>query len=107
MHDLRRFIFFANEGEIRRAQHEDQTVQALCLNLVTNAVITWNTVYMTKVLDVLRADGIPARDEDLAHLAPTLRAHINPYGKYSFDVEGGLARTGFRPLREPALSVSA
>jgi TnpA family transposase len=40
LHDLRRFLFFANQGEMRRAQHEDQTVQALCLNVVTNAVIT-------------------------------------------------------------------
>jgi TnpA family transposase len=44
LHYLWRFIFFANEGEIRRSQFDDQTVQALCLNLVTNAVITWNTV---------------------------------------------------------------
>jgi TnpA family transposase len=107
LHDLRRFILFANEGEIRRAHHEDQAVQALCLNLVTNAVITWNTVYMTQALDALRADDIFARDEDLAHLAPTLRAHINPYGKYSFDVDAGLARTGLRLLREPAVTASA
>jgi TnpA family transposase len=107
LHDLRRFLFFANEGEIRRAQHDDPTVQALCLNLVTNAVITWNTGYMTKMLDALRANGVPVSDDDLAHLAPTLRAHINSYGKYSFDVDAGLARTGFRPLRDPAASASA
>jgi hypothetical protein len=77
-----------------------------CLNLVTNAVITWNTVYMTKVLNALRDDGTSVSD-DLAHLAPTLRAHINPYGKYNFDVDSGIARTGFRPLREPAASASA
>jgi hypothetical protein len=107
LHDLRRFVFFANEGEIRRAQHEDQSVQALCLNLVTNAVITWNTVYMAQALDTLRGDGFPVADEDLAHLAPTLRAHVNPYGKYSFDVEAGMARTGLRPLREANDAVSA
>ena len=107
LHDLRRFLFFANEGEIRRSQYEDQTVQALCLNLVTNAVITWNTVYMTKALDTLRDNGYPVSDDDLVHLAPTLRAHVNPYGKYSFDVEDGMARAGFRPLREPAITVSA
>jgi hypothetical protein len=62
---------------------------------------------MTKALDALGADGIPVIDVDLAHLAPKLRAHINPYGKYSFDVDAGLARTGFRPLREPAVTASA
>jgi hypothetical protein len=34
-----------------------------------------------KAIDVLRADSISIIDEDVAHLAPTLRAHINPYGK--------------------------
>ena len=52
-------------------------------------------------------DGFPVADRDLVHLAPTLRAHINPYGKYSFDVEGGLARgracdlCATRPSRHP------
>jgi TnpA family transposase len=41
---LRRFIFFANEAQIRPRRPEDQTNQALCLNLVTNAVICRNTV---------------------------------------------------------------
>lgn len=107
LHDLRRFLLFANEGEIRRSLYDDQTVQALCLNLVTNVVITWNTVYMAQALDSLRSEGFSVSVEDLVHLAPTLRAHINPYGKYSFDVEGGMIRTGFRPLREPAVTVSA
>ena len=107
LHDLRRFLFFANEGEIRRSQHEDQTIQALCLNLATNAVITWNTVYMGQALDALRAEGYPVADEDLAHLAPTLRAHVNPHGRYSFDVDAGLARTTLRPLRQPTTAASA
>ena len=107
LHALRRFLFFANEGEIRRSQHEDQTIQALCLNLATNAMITWNTVYMTQALAALRAEGYPIADEDLVHLAPTLRAHINVYGTYTFDVEAGLARTSLRPLRAGPAAVSA
>jgi hypothetical protein len=82
-------------------------VRALCLNLVTNAVITWNTVYMAQALDALRSNGFLVADEDLVHLAPTLRAHINPYGKYSFDVEAGLARAGLRSLRDPTIAASA
>jgi TnpA family transposase len=45
LHSLRRFLFLANEGEIRRSQHEDQTTQVLCLNLAANAIIDWNTIY--------------------------------------------------------------
>lgn len=46
LHALRRFLFFANEGKIRCPQLEEQANQAGCLTLVTNAVVTWNTVYM-------------------------------------------------------------
>ncbi len=101
LHDLRGFLFFANEGEIRRAQHADQAVQALCLNLVTNAVIAWNTVYMAEVLHALRAEGHPVDDDDLRSLAPTLRAHINIYGTYRFDLDAGAPRAGLRPLHQP------
>ncbi len=40
LHALRQFLFFANQGYIRRHQPEDQANQASCLNLVTNAVVT-------------------------------------------------------------------
>ena len=42
--------------------------QAGCLNLVTNAVVTWNTVYMAAVIDRLRAEGKTVSDEDIARL---------------------------------------
>ena len=43
--------------------------------LVTNAVVLWNTVYMSAVLDQLKAQGYPVADADVAHLASTLREH--------------------------------
>jgi Tn3 transposase DDE domain len=82
-------LFFANEGEVRRAQHDDQATQVLCLNLVTNAIIAWNTVYLAEAIDSLRANGYDVDDQDVVHLAPTLRQHINVYGKYRFDLESG------------------
>jgi TnpA family transposase len=33
--------------------------QASCLNLVTNAVIGWNTVSMTAVVEQLQQEGYP------------------------------------------------
>ena len=92
LHALRRFLFFANEGNIRKRQPEEQTEQALCLNLVANCVITWNTIQYQKILDELRSEGFLVNEEDLAHLSPTRYGHINPYGRYHFDLlpdEGG------------------
>ncbi len=39
-------------------------------------------------------------DEILAHLSPALYEHINPYGRFHFDVDAG-RRTELRPLRTP------
>jgi hypothetical protein len=54
---------------------------------------------MQAVLDQLRAEGYPVREEDLAHLSPGRFAHINPYGKYAFPIEQAAQRHGLRPLR--------
>jgi TnpA family transposase len=102
LHALREFLFFANKGTIRRKQEEEQTNQAGCLNLLTNAVVVWNTVYMAAVIDQLRAEGYPVRDEDIAHLSPARFEHVNPYGKYAFEIDNGRKLTRLRPLRVPA-----
>ena len=91
----------ANEGKIRRHYDEEQLNQVSCLNLVTNAVVLWNTVYMSVVLDQLRSEGYNVDDVDVVHLSPARYAHINPYGKYRFNVEGEFHRKGLRPLRQP------
>lgn len=57
LHVLRGFLFVANEGKIRCHSNEEQLNQLSCLDLVTNAVVLWNTVYMDAVLDQLRSDG--------------------------------------------------
>jgi TnpA family transposase len=99
LHALRDFLFVGDKGVIRRKQHEAQTNQALCLNVVTNAVVIWNTVYMQAVLDQLRAEGYPVSEEDLTHLSPARFAHVNPYGKYSFPIDQARKRQGLRALR--------
>ena len=101
LHALREFLFFANKGVIRRKQEEDQTNQAGCLNLVTNAVVTWNTVYMEAVMDQLRAEHDAVQDDDLAHLSPARFEHVNPYGKYYFPIDKTAERQGLRPLGRP------
>jgi hypothetical protein len=68
---------------------------------VTNAVVTWNTVYMAAVIEQLRAEGKKVNEEDIARLSPARYEQINPYGKYRFEVEDGLSRSRLRPLRQP------
>ena len=56
-------------------------------SLLVDAVILWNTVHYQEALDGLRAEGYPVNGEDLAHLSPTRYAHVNPYGRYRFDLD--------------------
>ena len=76
LHDLRAFLMFAREGQIKLSQLENQENQANCLTLVTNAVIIWNTVYMEKAIAELKSEGVEISDQDLAHLSPCRYEHI-------------------------------
>ena len=89
----------ANKGQLRRKRGEELTHQASCLNLVTNAVILWNTVYMTAAIEQLKREGYPVDENDLAHVWPTRYAYVNVHGKYHFNVEEAQRRQGLRPSR--------
>ena len=43
--------------------------------------------FMAAVIERLRAEGQKVNDEDIARLSPARYEHINPYGKYRFEVE--------------------
>lgn len=101
VHELRQFIHFANEGKIRSHLEEEQINEVSCLNLVVNAIILWNTVYMQAIIEQLRKEGYQINDDDLRHLGPARHEHINPYGHYTFNVQQELQRKGLRPLRHP------
>ena len=100
LHMLRRFLFFAHEGKIRRKQEEEMSHQAGCLNLITNAVIVWNTVYMNAAVEQLKSKGYPIMDEDLKHLSPARHGHVNPYGRFIFEIDREFQRRELRPLRQ-------
>ncbi len=64
-------------------------------------MVTWNTGYMAAVIEQLGAEGRTENKEDIAQLSPARYEHINPYGKYRFEVEEGRSRFYLRPLRRP------
>jgi Tn3 transposase DDE domain len=101
LHDLRAFLVVANKGQLRHPRGEVLAHQASYLNLVTNAVIVWNTVYMAAAVEQLKQEGYPVYETDLAHIWPTRYAHLNVYGKYHINVEEVRGRKGLRPLRQP------
>ena len=100
LHDLRRFLFFAHQGFIRQSQDENLANQSTCLTLVTNAVVAWNTLYMQEVIKQLKLEGKEINEADFVHLSPARFEHINPYGRYEFDVDKTFSREDLRPLRK-------
>lgn len=99
IHDLRKYLRFADEGEVRLKDLEDQSNQAGCLTLVTNAVIVWNTVYMWEAIEHLRSIGEHICEEDISHLSPCRFEHINRYGNYLFQKKSDLSINRLHPLR--------
>jgi TnpA family transposase len=106
LHDLRASLMIANKGQLRRKRGEELVNQASCLNLVTNAVIVWNTVYMAEAVAQLKREGYPVHESDLAHIWPTRYGHINVYGRYHFNIEEARRRQGLRPLRQSGVNRS-
>ena len=71
----------------------------MCLNLVTNIVITWYTVYIEAVVEQLKLEGYQVNESDLEFLWPTRFANLNVHGKYTFKIKEEQDRQGLRPLR--------
>jgi len=66
LHDLRASLIIANKGHLRRKRGDELVNQARCLNLVTNAVMLWNTVSMAEAVAQLKREGSPVNESDLA-----------------------------------------
>jgi TnpA family transposase len=54
---LTRAVFFNRLGEIRDRSFEQQRYRASGLNLVTAAIVLWNTIYLERATNALRGHG--------------------------------------------------
>jgi TnpA family transposase len=98
-HALKRAVFFHRLGEIRDRAFENQQHRAAGLNLAVAAIILWNTVYLARAVEQLRADGEIISDLLLSHIAPLGWEHITFNGDYVWPTEP--LKQDFRPLRNP------
>jgi TnpA family transposase len=81
---LARWLFFANRGEFRTGDYEEIMNKASCLSLLSNAVLVWNTLAITKIVTLLQGAGVAIADEDLAQISPLMQQHVIPNGTYHF-----------------------
>ena len=96
---LARAVFFNRLGEIRDRRFEQQRYRASGLNLVTAAVVLWNTVYLERAAHALRGNGQGVDDALLQYLSPLGWEHINLTGDYLWRSSAKIGAGKFRPLR--------
>ena len=96
-HDLSRFLFFGKQGELRGRSFEDQFRSFSSLGVLHNAVVAWNIIRVGQLVEQLRAEGYVIDDATLALTTPLMHKHLNPFGRYQFDL--ARMRQTFGPAR--------
>ena len=86
-HELSQFLYFGKEGALRGQEFGDQVHSFSCLSVLHNAVVAWNIVEIESIVHQLRTEGRRCEDELLSLTTPLLRRHINPFGRYHFDLD--------------------
>jgi TnpA family transposase len=96
---LARAVFFNRLGEIRDRGFEQQRYRASGLNLVTAAVVLWNTVYLERAISALQEHGQVVDETLLQYLSPLGWEHINLTGDYLWRRSAKLKQGRYQPLR--------
>lgn len=102
-------VFFNRLGEMRDRSFENQRYRASGLNLVTAAIVLWNTVYLDRAVQPIKEQT--ARDSSqaaeaklfdeslLQHLSSLGWEHINLTGDYVWRQSKKVEKGKYRPLR--------
>ena len=96
---LARAVFFNRLGEFLDQSFEGQRYRASGLNLLTAAIVLWNTVYIERAVNTLRTSGYEINDEHLQYLSPLGWEHINLTGDYVWKSSFEVGKGKFRPFR--------
>ncbi|HHV5337289.1 TPA: Tn3 family transposase [Klebsiella pneumoniae] len=96
---LARAVFFNRLGEIRDRSFEQQRYRASGLNLVTAAIVLWNTAYLERATNALNGHGKPVDETLFQYLSPLGWEHINLTGDYLWRSSTKVGAGKFRPLR--------
>ena len=104
-HDVARHIFYGHKGKIYKRYQRGLEEQLGALGLVVNAVVVWNTDYMTAILGVLEAMGHDVLEDDIARISPLKTKHVKVLGEHRFELHPDVVDGDLRPLRDPNSSV--
>ncbi len=69
-----------NRGAFKTSDYEKIMNKASCLSLVYNAVLVWNTYYIKKRVDGLRAEGYDIQSKHLQKISELMFKRIQIQG---------------------------
>jgi TnpA family transposase len=101
---LARAVFLHRLGKVQDRSFENQSYRASGLNLVIAAIALWNTVYLERAIEQLKADGTEITEEQLRHLSPLSWGHINLTGDYVWNRQQTTSLENLRALTSPTQS---
>lgn len=93
---LARALFFNRLGELRDRTFESQFYRASGLNLLINAIVYWNTLYLEPAFTELNREGVATLPDVIKHITPLGWQHISLTGDYIWTPTDSL---DLRPLR--------
>jgi hypothetical protein len=92
------------KANLELANGEALNYRASGLTLVLAAIFLWNTVYLSRAIQGLKALGLSVGDNLLEHLSPLGWEHINLTGDYIWRQNRRVESGKFRPLRPVLVS---
>ena len=86
-HQLRRAIAHVNGNRFRGKSDEEIVLWNECARLLTNAIIYFNSLILTRLLEHFEAEGDDNNLEIIKQVSPVAWHNINLNGTYSFSFE--------------------
>lgn len=84
-HRLRRAVAFVNGGKFRVKTEAEQQLWNECSRLITNAIIYYNTVLLSRVYEQKRAAGDEAAQTFIEDVSPVAWQNVNLFGSFEFN----------------------
>ena len=83
-HRLRRAVAFVNGGKFRVKTEAEQQLWNECSRLITNAIIYYNTVLLSRVYEQKKAAGDQGAQDIIKGTSPAAWQSVNLFGSFEF-----------------------
>jgi TnpA family transposase len=83
-HQLRRAVSYANFGALRFKTESEQLIWSECSRLITNCIIYYNAVLLSRLLEIKEVMGEEEQVNLLGRVSPIAWQHINFHGRFEF-----------------------